>query len=95
MLKIAGKEENMEQLLSEIYEKVVYASENYNRLNQMFDSEVEEMICPLKDRLTAEELDELRSLIYNASYTAEKNGFYLGVHTAVQFFKEAVNIGEA
>ena len=31
----------MEQLLEEIYEKVVYASDVYNQLNQKFDEEVE------------------------------------------------------
>lgn len=81
----------MEQLLSEIYEKVVYASDMYNELNQKFDSEVEALIYPLKDRLTKEELDALRELIYMASFTAEKNGFYMGVHIAVKFLAEAFN----
>ena len=59
MLKIAGKEENMEQLLEEIYEKAIYASDMYNELNQKFDEEVETLIQPLKDQISAKELDEL------------------------------------
>ena len=39
----------MEQLLSEIYEKVVYASDMYNELNLTFDEEVESLIRPLRD----------------------------------------------
>ena len=84
----------MERLLSEIYEKVVYASDMYNELNQTFDEEVENLIQPLRDKISAEELDELRGLIYSASFTAEKNGFYMGVHTAVKFFTESLNVGE-
>ena len=34
----------MEQLLSEIYEKVVYSSDVYNELNQIFDEEVENLM---------------------------------------------------
>ena len=84
----------MERLLSEIYEKVIYASDMYNELNQIFDEEVENLIQPLKDQISAEELDELRGLIYSASFTAEKNGFYMGVHTAMKFFTESLNVGE-
>ena len=84
----------MERLLSEIYEKVVYASDMYNELNQIFDEEVENLIQPLKDQISAEELDELRGLIYSASFTAEKNGFYMGVHTAMKFFTESLNVEE-
>ena len=82
----------MEQLLEEIYEKVVYASDLYNELNQKFDEEVETLIQPLKDQMSVEELDELRSLIYSASYVAEKNGFMMGVHVAVKFLTEALNV---
>lgn len=82
----------MERLLYEIYEKVVYASDAYNQLNQKFDEEVETLIQPLKDQISAEELDELRGLIYTASFTSEKNGFLMGVHVAVKFLTEALNV---
>lgn len=82
----------MEQLLSEIYEKVVYASDVYNELNQKFDEEVESLIQPLKEKISAEELDELRALMYSASFVAEKNGFYMGVHVAVKFMSESLNV---
>lgn len=82
----------MERLLSEIYEKVVYASDIYNELNQKFDEEVESLIQPLKEKISAEELDELRALMYSASFVAEKNGFYMGVHIAVKFLSESLNV---
>ena len=82
----------MEELLSEIYEKVVYASNEYNRLNERFYSQVEEMMCPLKDKISSEELDELRSLIYNVFYTAEKNGFYLGVLVLLKDSEETASV---
>ena len=82
----------MEQLLEEIYEKVVYASDTYNQLNQKFDEEVETLIQPLRAKISVEELDELRGLIYSASFVAEKNGFILGVHVAVKFLTESLNV---
>ena len=84
----------MEKLLSEIYEKVVYASDMYNELNQILDEEVENLIQPLNDQISVEELDESRGLIYSASFVAERNGFYMGVHTAVKFFTESLNVRE-
>ena len=82
----------MEQLLSEIYEKVIYASDIYNELSQKFDDEVESLIQPLKEKISAEELDGLRALMYSASFVAEKNGFYMGVHVAVKFMSESLNV---
>lgn len=82
----------MEQLLEEIYEKVVYASDMYNELSQKFDEEVETLIQPFKDQISAEELDELRGLIYSASFVAEKNGYLMGVHVAVKFLTESLNV---
>ena len=82
----------MEQLLEEIYEKVVYASDMYNELSQKFDEEVEMLIQPLKDQISAEELDELRGSIYSASFVAEKNGYLMGVHVAVKFLTESLNV---
>ena len=82
----------MEGLLSEIYEKVVYSSDMYNELNQTLDKDVENLIYPLRDKISEEELDELRGLIYSASFIAEKNGFYMGVYTAIKFVSESLNI---
>ena len=82
----------MEQLLEEIYEKAVYASDMYNELNQKFDEEVEALIQPLKDQISKEELDELRGLIYSASFVSERLGFKLGVHVAVKFLTESLNV---
>ena len=84
----------MKDLLSEIYEKVVYASDMYNELNQTFDSEVEKLLQPLKENLSPDELDELRGLIYTASFVAEKNGFYMGIHTAMKFVTESLSISD-
>ena len=82
----------MEQLLEEIYEKAIYASGMYNELNQKFDEEVETLIQPFKDQISTEELDELRGLIYSAAFVAERQGFKLGVHVAVKFLTESLNV---
>lgn len=82
----------MEQLLKKIYEKAIYASDMYNELNQKFDAEVETLIQPLKDQISAEELDELRGLIYSAFFVAERQGFKMGVHVAVKFLTESLNV---
>lgn len=42
--------------------------------------------------MSEKEVERIRELICDAAYTAEKHGFYLGIHTAVKFMSEAVNI---
>lgn len=38
--------------------------------------------------MTAEEMERIRGIVYSASYTAEKNEFYLGIRTALTMFVE-------
>ena len=65
----------MKRLLSEIYEKVVYASDMYNELNQTFDEEVEKLIHPLRDKISAEELDELYKLFLYSVGSENRSSF--------------------
>lgn len=42
--------------------------------------------------MSEKELETIRDMIFSASYTAEKNGFYLGIHTALTMFVEAMQL---
>ena len=53
---------------------------------------VTELVKTLYESMDEEAVEEVRELIYSASYSAEKHGFYLGIHTAIKFITEAMNI---
>ena len=46
----------------------------------------------LTTRMTAEELERIKEIVYSTAYTAEKNGFYLGIRTALTMFVEAMQL---
>ena len=69
----------MEELLSKIYDKVAFYEADGMQVSKDYDHVVEEVLKPLSESKTEEETEEIRELIYNASYSAEKCGFMLGV----------------
>lgn len=82
----------MERLLSKIYDHVLCRERDSIELGRRFDAEVDEIVKPLRQDMSEKEVERIRELICDAAYTAEKHGFYLGIHTAVKFMSEAVNI---
>ena len=82
----------MEGLLAKMYDKIICNESESIELGRRFDEEVTEIVRPLRQDMTDKELERIREIIYEAAYTSEKQGFYLGVHTAVRFMTEANNI---
>ncbi len=78
----------MEDLLSKIYDKIVFYEKGGMKCGEKFDTVVNEVLEPLKENKTEEEIENIRELIYQASYSAEKYGFYVGVRFIVRFFVE-------
>ena len=82
----------MESLLSRLYDKVICQSEESVAFGMKYDEIVTELVKPLYETMDEESVEEIRELIYSASYSAEKYGFSLGVHTAGKFITAAMNI---
>ena len=80
----------MEDLLSKIYDKVVFNEQDYTKLFSDYDCKVEELVEPLKATKSESDIEEIKELIYEASYDAEKYGFMLGVRFTAKFVAEAM-----
>ena len=66
----------VKDLLSKIYDYVINYEDDSIKLGSKFDVEVKKAIQPLKESMTAEELECIKGIVYSTAYTAEKNGFY-------------------
>lgn len=84
----------MEDLLSKIYDKVVCEESDSVQFGKEFDTVVEETLEPLKDNKTEEEVEGIKELIYQISYSAQKNGFRIGVSFVIKFLAEICGIVE-
>lgn len=82
----------MKDLLSKIYDYVINYEDDSIKLGSKFDVEVKKAIEPLKESMTAEEMERIKEIVYATAYTAEKNGFYLGIRTALTMFVEAMQL---
>ena len=84
----------MEDLVSKIYDRVAFYEKDGISLNKEFDTVVEETLEPLKDDKTEAEIEEIKELIYQTSYTAQKNAFRIGVSFIIKFFAEICGVGD-
>lgn len=83
----------MEDLLSKIYDKIAFYEKDGIKCGEEFDHDVNEILEPLKESRTEEEIEDIRELIYQAAYSAEKYGFYIGVRFMFRLFAEIRETG--
>lgn len=84
----------MEDLLTKIYDRVAFYEQESMCLGKEVDTVVEETLEPLKDNKTEEEVEGIKELIYQISYSAQKNGFRIGVSFVIKFLAEICGIVE-
>ena len=73
----------MKNLLEKIYKQVIYYGQEQIKSGKVLDDEVSELIAPYRSKLSQQEIEELRNLMYSASYTAQYEGFRLGAKAIV------------
>lgn len=81
----------MNDLFKKIYEKVIYYSKEYITAGKRLDEEVANLITLYRDRLNEQEIEELQNLIYTASYTAQYEGFLLGIKATIKALVELLS----
>lgn len=82
----------MHDVLKKLFDKVIFYEADCIKVGRKLDEEVNTIIEPLMESMSEKELEMIRDMIFSASYTAEKNGFYLGICTALTIFMEAMQL---
>lgn len=92
MLKITtkGGAGGMEDLISKIFDKVAFYEKEGIQFGVEYDVQVEELLEPLRATKSESDVEEMKELVYAASYHAEKYGFMLGVRFMAKFMSEAL-----
>ena len=80
----------MEDLLSKIYDKIAFYEKDSIQLGIEYDAQVEKLLEPMRAVKSESDVEEIKELIYAASYHAEKDGFMLGVHFMAKFMSEVM-----
>ena len=84
----------MEDLLSKVFDKIAFYEKDGIHFGIEYDAQVEELIEPLRATMSESEVEEIKELVYAASYHAEKYGFMLGVRFMAKFLSEALESAE-
>lgn len=82
----------MHDVLKKFFDKVIFYGADCIKVGRKLDEEVNTIIEPLRESMSEKELETIRDMIFSALYTAEKNGFYLGIRTALTMFMEAMQL---
>ena len=82
----------MHDVLKKLFDKVIFYEADCIKVGRKLDEEVNTIIEPLRESMSEKELETIRDMIFSASYTAEKNGFYLGIYTAFTMYVEAMQL---
>ena len=84
----------MEDLISKIFDKIAFYEKDGIQFGVEYDAQVEEMLEPLRTTKSESDIEEIKELVYAASYHAEKYGFMLGVRFMAKFMSEAMESAE-
>ena len=78
----------MEELLSKIYERIVFYEKDCISLGTEFDRKLAKKLAALKGSISDDEMERLRELICWGALLEEKNGFRLGVRFTLKSLAE-------
>lgn len=82
----------MKDMWSKFFGKILFYEQDFVEYGRFLDRDITQIIEPLKQSMTEEELDVIKDMMYSTAYTAEKNGFHLGIRTALTMFVEAMQL---
>lgn len=82
----------MHDVLNKLFDKVIFYEPDCIKVGRKHDEEVNAIIEPLRESMSEKELEMIRDMIYSASYSAEKYGFYIGIRTAITMLMEAMQL---
>ncbi len=77
----------MDKILKRIYEEVIYYEQEAVEADSRINKEIIGISSKYADKLTKPESEELRSLLYRISLTAQEKGFLLGMRYMWRLFK--------
>ena len=78
----------MEELLSKIYERIVFYEKDCISLGTEFDRKLATKLAALKGSISDDEMEKLRELLYWVALLEEKDGFRLGVRFTLKLLAE-------
>ena len=76
----------MNDMWYKFFGKILFYEQDFVEYGRLLDKDITQIIEPLKQSMTEKELDVIKDMMYSASYSAEKYGFYLGIRTALTMY---------
>lgn len=78
----------MRELLMKFYQEVIQYENDSIEYGKQLDEEVTQLLIAYKERFSDEEIEIVKSLMYQLAYEAERMGYVLGVKSVIQIYLE-------
>lgn len=78
----------MNDLLMKIYQEIIQYEDDSIELGKMLDKEAMLLLEPYRDTFGSDDVETVRTLMYELAYEAEKMGYMLGVKSVIQILSE-------
>ena len=75
----------MSELWLEIYSYIMERDREAVKMQNVINTEIERLIIPYKNKLTEEELETLRYLLYDVSEISQKQSVLYGIKLVIKF----------
>ena len=82
----------MNELLMKFYQEVIQYENDSIHLGNHLDEEVAKFLVQYNDKFDEEEKEIIKGIIYQLTYEAQKNGYILGVKSALQIYTELLTM---
>lgn len=74
----------MNQFIYDIFETLVHNYPEMKMADKAITTEINNLLKPYKDQMTAEELETLRNMLFCVSYCSKREAFAVGFYYAVE-----------
>lgn len=78
----------MNDLLRKIYQEVILYEDYSLQLGKTLDEQTMLLLEPYRETFSSDNLETIRTLMYELAYEAEKMGYILGVKSVTQIITE-------
>lgn len=76
----------MDKLLKKFFDDIISYEKDFVKMDAIINREIEKHTAEYQKKMSIEEIEELKNLLYEITKISEREGFFLGLRYAVRIF---------
>lgn len=76
----------MDKLLKKFFDDIISYEKDFVKMDAIINREIEKHTAEYQKKMSIEEIEELKNLLFEITRISEREGFFLGLRYAVRIF---------